>query len=261
MIMARRATVRGEAVGVAMIRLGRGVSGFLVSSLLCSVVASLVFTLCAFGDEDAGEDTGVRTVYLIRHGQYDHEDDRDPDVGRGLVPLGIAQARLIAARLRSLPVKMTSLHSSTMTRARETAMVIAEDFPELEHQQSRLIRECTPPTWREDIMAEMEPGEGEACREKLEEAFPIYFIPSPDEDLHDIIVCHGNVIRYFVTKVLRVDPMAWLGMSIGNCSLTIVRINADGSMKLLAYGDVGHLPPNLQTGLYGGKRELVVPRK
>jgi serine/threonine-protein phosphatase PGAM5 len=148
-----------------------------------------------------------------------------------------------------------------MTRARETAMVIAEDFPELEHQQSRLIRECTPPTWREDIMAEMEPGEGEACREKLDEAFGIYFRVSPEGDRHDIIVCHGNVIRYFVTKVLRVDPMAWLGMSIGNCSLTVVRIKPDGSMKLLAYGDVGHLPPNLQTGLYGGKRELVVPRR
>lgn len=211
------------------------------------------------GDEDRTEGTGVRMVYLIRHGQYDHEDERDPDVGRGLTPLGVAQARLIGARLRSLPVEMTSLLSSTMTRARETARVINEEFPELEHQRSRLIRECTPPTWREDIMAELEPGEGKACTEKLEEAFTKYFTPSPEKDRHDIIVCHGNVIRYFVTKVLGVDTMSWLRMSIGNCSLTIVRIKPDGSMKLLAYADVGHIPPNLQTGIYGGNRELVVP--
>ena len=35
------------------------------------------------------ESTGVRTLYLIRHGDYDHEDDRDPDVGKALVPLGV----------------------------------------------------------------------------------------------------------------------------------------------------------------------------
>ena len=59
--------------------------------------------------------------YLIRHGQYDHADKRDEYIGRGLVPLGIAQARLLAARLRAMPVEFTSLTSSTMTRARQTA--------------------------------------------------------------------------------------------------------------------------------------------
>jgi serine/threonine-protein phosphatase PGAM5 len=47
--------------------------------------------------------------------------------------------------------------------------------------------------------------------------------------------------------VLEVDTTAWLGMSIGNCSLTVIKIKPDGSMKLLSFGDVGHLPPNLST--------------
>ena len=87
---------------------------------------------------------GIRTLYLIRHGQYDHDDDRDPDIGKALIPLGIAQSRLVAGRLKSLPVTMNSLISSTMTRARQTAMIINQDFPELELRQTRLIRECTP---------------------------------------------------------------------------------------------------------------------
>lgn len=197
--------------------------------------------------EETGKMDGVRTVYLIRHGEYDHDDERDPDVGRALVPLGVAQARIVGSRLRGLPVEMTSLHSSTMTRARQTALVIGEEFPDLELQTSRLIRECTPPTWREDIMAEETETGLEACTAQLEEAFPLYFAPSPDADRHDVIVCHGNVIRYFVTRALKVDSMAWLGMSIGNCSLTVIKIKADGSMKLLSFGDVGHLPPNLLT--------------
>ncbi len=204
---------------------------------------------------------GERTLYLVRHGQYDHKDKRDPDVGRALVPLGVAQARLVADRLRSMPVKMTSLHSSTMTRARQTAKVIGQEFPELKHQESRLLRECTPSTWREDIMIKLDPGEPEECEDRLDRAFNKYFVPSPEGDLHDIIVCHGNVIRYFVTKILGVDTRSWLRMSIGNCSLTVVRVRPDGSMKISFFGDVGHLPHNLQTGLSDTKRALVVPEQ
>lgn len=217
---------------------------------------------CVLPAEETVKTDGVRTVYLIRHGEYDHTDKRDPDVGRALVPLGVAQARIVGARLRGLPVEMTSLHSSTMTRARQTALVIGEEFPDLDLQTSRMIRECTPPTWRQDIMDGEEEADLEACTTQLEEAFPVYFSPSPDADRHDTIVCHGNVIRYFVTKVLGVDTNAWLGMSIGNCSLTVVTIKADGSMKLLSFGDVGHLPPNLSTRTApGGPIDLKVPEE
>lgn len=193
------------------------------------------------------EPPGTRTVYLIRHGDYDHEDERDPDVGKGLVPLGVAQARLLGARLRAMPVEWSSLTSSPMTRARETAQVLLEDLPGLEHRQSRLLRECTPPTRRQDIMAEETPEDLAACVEQLEAAWKEFMVPSPSGDRHDLLVIHGNVTRYFVTKALGVDTEAWLEMSIGNCSLTEIHIAPDGSMKVLSFGDVGHIPPGLQT--------------
>jgi len=74
------------------------------------------------------------------------------------------------------------------------------------------------------------------------------------------VVCHGNVIRYFVTRALDVDTEAWLGMSIGNCSLTTISVAADGSTKLLCFSDIGHLPPNLVTRTSPGVlRDLTVP--
>lgn len=208
--------------------------------------------------ENNVEKKGIRTIYLIRHGDYNIEDERDADVGKELVPLGIAQARLVASRLKSFPVKINSLISSTMTRARQTAMIINEEFPELELQQSKLIRECTPPTWRDDVMKDESETDLKNCVENLETAFNKFFIPSPDDkDRNDIIVCHGNVIRYFVTKVLNVNTMAWLKMTIGNCSITVVRIMPDGRMKLISYNDVGHIPPNLQTET-GGDNETKI---
>ena len=150
---------------------------------------------------------------------------------------------MTAARLRAMPIGWTSLQASAMTRARETGGIIAEYFPDLELAIHRDIRECTPTTRREDIMADLEPGEAEECEANLNTAWDRIFVPAagPDDEF-DIVVCHGNVIRWFVTRVLEVDPAAWLGMSIANCSLTVVQVRADGSTKLIAFADSGAHP-------------------
>lgn len=231
----------------------------LLKIILLSFFLFLSSALCQNSKSD---NKGTRTIYLIRHGDYNQTDEVDEFTGNELTPLGIAQARLLSARLKSIQVKFTSLSSSIMTRARQTAMIINEEFPDLELKQNELISECTPPTWRKDVMAESDSSELAECVANIEKSFKEYFIPSPDEnDRNDIIVCHGNVIRYFITKVLNVDTMSWLQMSITNCSLTIIRIKPDGSMKLDAFSDYGHIPENMRT-FTGGKndsKELVVP--
>jgi len=202
------------------------------------------------------ESNGTRTIYLIRHGDYAPQDDSIPDSVNVLTPLGIAQARLVSTRLKSMNINFNTLISSTMTRAMQTSQVINNDFTEIQFEQSDLIRECTPATWREDVMAETNTSEVEECVNNLEQAFQKYFIPSPDEkDCNDLIVCHGNVIRYFVTKVLKVDTMSWLQMSISNCSLTIIRILPNGNMKLDAFSDYGHIPENMRTFTGGNNKE------
>lgn len=232
------------------------------ASLLIFFLFTISFVGNIYSQSTTVEKKGIRTIYLIRNGQYDQSEERDEFTGKGLVPLGIAQSRLLTARLKSMPVEFTSLTSSTMTRARQTAIIINQGFPELEPKQNELICECTPPTWRIDVLAETDSTELTNCVENLEEAFQEFFVPSPDEkDRNDIIVCHGNVIRYFVTKVLKVDIMSWLQMSITNCSLTIIRIMPDGTIKLDTFSDYGHIPENMRT-FTGGKneqKELVVP--
>jgi serine/threonine-protein phosphatase PGAM5 len=216
--------------------------------LAALLVISILHPSAADGQTADPGKKGTRTIYLVRHGQYDQSDERDEFAGKGLVPLGVAQSRLLAARLRSMPVAFTSLTSSTMTRARQTAQEIGREFPGLEMKQDQAICECTPPTWRKDVMMEGSAAEKEECVKNIERFFKERFVPSPDAgDRHDIVVCHGNVIRYIVAKVLRVDTMCWLQMSISNCSLTIVRINPDGTMKLDAFGDYGHIPENMRT--------------
>jgi len=192
------------------------------------------------------DDGPVRTLYLIRHGEYEHGVDT-PDEG-GLVALGRQQTRMLAARLDALPIEFTSIQSSTMNRARETAEIIAERFPDLDLQQHDDIRECTPATRRQDIMEGLEPGEAEACEASLEAAWERLTRPiEGEEDEHDIVVCHGDVIRWFVCQALDVDREAWLVMSIANCSLTVIQIRHSGAVKVVTFADSGHIPYEMTT--------------
>lgn len=192
-------------------------------------------------------DDPVRTLWLIRHGEYEHGVDRMPDEG-GLVALGRQQTRLLAARLDGYPVVFTSLQASTMTRARQTAALLAEAFPGLPLSLHDDIRECTPPTTRRDIMQDLEPGEAEDCEKALNAAWKRLFVPATAAgDEHDIVVCHGNVIRWFTARVLENEAENWLEASIANCSLTVVQVRSDGSTKLISYADSGHIPWQMTT--------------
>ncbi|MEO6227882.1 MAG: histidine phosphatase family protein, partial [Thermomonas sp.] len=99
-----------------------------------------------------------------------------------------------------------------------------------------------------------------ACKLQLDRVFARFFKPGTSRDQADMLVCHGNVIRYLTTRALGVDTEAWLEMSVGHASITTIRIEADGRIKVIAVGDVGHIPPNMRTGATGdGKHTLAIP--
>lgn len=58
----------------------------------------------------------------------------------------------------------------------------------------------------------------------------------------EIIVCHANVIRYFMCRALQLPPEAWLRMCTFNCSLNYLTIRPTGSVSVRMLGDIGHLP-------------------
>jgi serine/threonine-protein phosphatase PGAM5 len=186
----------------------------------------------------------VRTVYLVRHGAYVPVPQIDPRTGPGLSPLGVAQARLTANRFRAMPVAIASVTSSAMTRARETAAVIQEQLTTARASASAAISECTPP-------AAFSLNEGDAilnaCKQRLDAAFTQFFKPSERGDQHDVLVAHGNVIRYFVMKALGADLKLWANLSVAHASITTIEVHANGAFRIVAVGDAGHLPSTLQS--------------
>jgi serine/threonine-protein phosphatase PGAM5 len=222
--------------------------------VLCCALLALVSGIAAAESQP----TFTHTLYLIRHGAYVANRNADPDLGPGLTALGIAQARLVAGRLNGAGIKFDSMTSSPLQRARDTAAVMHETLSSVPVAQSPLLRECMPPVFES---VEAEAAERAACAKQLDQAFAEFFTPARNANRNDILVAHGNVIRYLVTKALKVDSRAWFGMTVAHASLTVVQVHADGSIKVLAVGDHGHIPSPLLSWGDANDRQLAVPTR
>lgn len=201
----------------------------------------------------------ARTIVLVRHGHYLPGPSANADLGPGLSAVGVAQARMAGARLAAMPAGFDALFVSPMQRARDTAATIAGDFRGRKFTVVKDLAECTPPTSDAGLMARESPADLLACQAQLERDFARFFQPAQGKPETDMLVCHGNVIRYLVTRALGVDSKSWFKMSVGHASITTIRIEADGRMKVIAVGDVGHLPHNFLTGATGNpERSLAI---
>jgi serine/threonine-protein phosphatase PGAM5 len=194
----------------------------------------------------------LRTLYLIRHGQYDtgvaHRD------GGNLTELGIQQAKYAARALEHLHI--SAIHSSTMIRAVETANAIAQIL-NLDYQTSDLLREAIPsipPRIAEHILALMQNDPSfthetiHEERKRADTAFEHFFTaPEDDAPIHEVLVCHGNILRYLTCRALDINVDTWAKMNINHCAITSISVDSQGRMRLVTHNETGHLPPQYIT--------------
>lgn len=197
-------------------------------------------------DETAPVSKAVRHIILVRHGQYKEREPLPED--KQLTALGRDQAKAVGERLRALgyPYKLPIV-CSTMIRAIQTAEIIrsALGVEEPLYQES-LLKEGTPvvPIPNSKYCAGQE-TRAFVDGSRIEAAFRTTFFrpdPSQKEDSYEIVVCHANVIRYFVCRVLQFPPERWLSISLDHCSITWVTVKGNGRVTLRSLGDSGFMP-------------------
>jgi serine/threonine-protein phosphatase PGAM5 len=202
---------------------------------------------------------GIHFVYLVRHGIYDRDTTATDDrVSNGLNALGHEQARLVGARLAALGIKFDRLISSEFLRAKQTADDMGKVM-KMTPTRDESLNECTPTSVSAALMASENPADVAACDSARVLSWQRYFVPTPTRDTYDVLVCHGNVIRWALMRALDADTKLWSNQDIGNCSLSIIAVRPDGSIRLVMYSDVGHIPVEKQA--WSGKAGGWVKRK
>jgi len=193
--------------------------------------------------------TATRHILLVRHGQYDME--AKDDLNRHLTDVGKRQAQITGERLKGMDIKFDRVIASTMTRAQETANLICEAVQDIPREDCSLLREGAP--WPPLPKSNnWKPARFEFYQDypRIEGAFRKYIHRADvdqSEDTYDLVVCHGNVIRYFVCRALQFPREGWLRMSVGHCGMTWITIRPSGSVSLRELGGVQHLPPDIMT--------------
>jgi serine/threonine-protein phosphatase PGAM5 len=188
-----------------------------------------------------------RIIYLIRHGHAAYADTEPKDQDGYLTEIGQQQAHLTAQRLLQLPI--TSIHYSDVGRVIETAEILAALLPHVTLQSTSLLRECVPCLPIRGWRTEISPERLQENKIRVEQAFSQFFQPAEEPEQHDILICHGNLIRYFVCRALQVSPEAWDNTTIYNCGISEVLVKTTGEMRLISHNDTGHLPYTMRTFL------------
>lgn len=182
-------------------------------------------------------------IILVRHGQYNIEDKT-----KSLTALGRQQAEVTGKRLQELGLPYTLIVQSTMTRAKETAEIIKNYLDNVTVEEDPNLVEGLPippdppiVLWDTDINYH-EDGP------RIEGAFRKYF-HRPDlnqkKDSYIILVCHGNVIKYFVCRALQLAPEGWFRFGLNHASITWISIRSNGVVTLNNFGNIGHMKPDL----------------
>ena len=191
---------------------------------------------------------GKRILHLIRHGDY-LEGETEDGLGNSLSDRGQQQAGKLAEFYDEY--RLAAIHTSPASRAIETARIIAERHPGLALQRHRSLFECIPSVPPKVALCgdpdEFSPSHISNCRERLDRQFDRSFKATRAQERYEILVCHGNVIRYFVTRALGVDANSWVSMRCFQASVTRVVVSSGTRRFVLeSLNDLSHLPANLR---------------
>ena len=207
-----------------------------------------------------------RHLLFVRHGQYELTPaNQANDEEQRLTQLGRRQAARTGARLALLHAHAKAegepgigkISCSSMMRARETASIIADELgipaPDAKAWDPDLAEgvPCVPdPGKRTNPIAEDGPRMRRAFARYLYRGRypppPLDAVPGRPRNLpgheYEVVVCHGNVIRYLVCLALQLPPEAWMRMEMAHCSVVALTVNPNGAVAMRAFADTGHMP-------------------
>lgn len=176
-------------------------------------------------------------IILIRHGEA--EANIKADAKPVLTAKGKHQIIELAKRLKES--KIDVIYSSNLKRASLTAKEIQKKNENLELIETEDLQEI----YRLIIGGAPKDGtRPNRFEEDLERAENFWKKMLKWKYKNVAVVCHGNIIRFFFSKVLGVPPKYFYNIEIDLASVSIINIK-EGKTKILLVNDIAHIPKEL----------------
>lgn len=192
---------------------------------------------------------GRRSLVFVRHAQPAQEGKA------GLSDVGQRQAEIAAQRLGQLFGNADVVYHSSAPPAKATAECFKRNLQgsrrlvetALLDEGLPLVPSPAPPglaasAGEDEMLADLTRAEAALCG--------LVWRPTGedrDRGSVEVIVTHGNVIRYLTCRALQLPPAAWSRMKANHCAFTWIEVDSDGAVALREFGGVGHLPAELLT--------------
>lgn len=178
-------------------------------------------------------------IVIVRHGQAKPGQPED-ELGGGLSALGKRQAHRLARRLTDQ--EFAHIYSSDMPRAHETAVAVVEHHPETPFTVTNVLREIYGFLIKPERPSK---ADREAMRGRADQIhrFAKGIVRKHALDDQILIVAHGNLIRFLVSSLARVNPRTAVLFETSNTSVSEVIIQNGGFLWLYKTNDVTHLLP------------------
>jgi alpha-ribazole phosphatase len=198
-------------------------------------------------------------LLVVRHGATVHNAEArfTGQTDAPLSALGLAQAQAVAKRLRT--VDFSTLVSSDLTRATQTAQAIVAERPSVSQHLDPDLREITlgvwegmtwaeardvypreHAAWQSDSVHSAPPG-GEtalALQQRVVRAFERWRTPDPDVTL--VWVTHGGVVSALLCHALGLDLTRRWQFRRDNASITELDVG-DDYVIVMRVNDTAHL--------------------
>lgn len=197
-----------------------------------------------------------RHVIFVRHAQPAEEvlTGGGRASSSSLSTVGRQQAELTATRLANLFPEICAVYHAPSPAARATAAALRHHLPkEISLIESALLEEGVPivPSPSPPSLTSVPDEEVMQDTVRAEAAFRTHVWPPSGEDQSvssaEVVIGHGNFIRYFVCRALQLHPVIWSRLAAHHGAITWLDIDCSGAVALREFGGIGHLPKELVT--------------